>query len=599
MMGGALLVTQPRNAVVSTKADTFLHSFFTGQRNMAAKKPKNPTDAEERRLEAYRVRNRANLDAQEQKHPEHKTNGEEDVAELLQFTNFRKGLPHDPDGMVDTDNYLAFRKACEGLKLNEFEKLPIGAPESKFRKWESPTAGAIYDLEGPDAQAVTMPPAPKLGSDELAFEMAEVYLMALLRDVPFADYDKNAKVKHAAHALDCMPRRGIDGTRRTRIITPQNIFRGEGAGVTDGPLISQFLLVGTTDITEPKEKAKSRGINSCDQGFIEYGAQHIDQRVRTAVPQRDFMQNFDDWLHVQNGFDVPNIDKQDFVQSGDGTGLAPRRFITTSRDVATYVHFDQLYQAYLNACLILLSTKAALQPGLPHAAATRTKGFAQFGGPHILTLVTEVATRALKAVRYQKFTQHRRGRPEQIAGLISQYKKFENEPHNPFAAMKPLVDKLDEVMFGKQPLLQEVLKHNCGDGYFLPMAFPEGSPMHPAYGAGHATVAGACVTTLKAFFKTDVKIKDIYESAGKGDKLKLAKSSKALTIEGELNKLAANISIGRNMAGVHYYTDYSKSLKMGEEIALGVLEEQLYTYPEKVSMSLRKFLDGRKVVLKN
>src|SRR5881392_3665762 len=34
----------------------------------------------------------------------------------------------------------------------------------------------------------------------------------------------------------------------------------------------------------------------------------------------------------------------------------------------------------------------------------------------------------------------------------------------------------------------------------LPMAFPEGSPTHPSYGAGHATVAGACVTILKAWF---------------------------------------------------------------------------------------------------
>ncbi len=33
----------------------------------------------------------------------------------------------------------------------------------------------------------------------------------------------------------------------------------------------------------------------------------------------------------------------------------------------------------------------------------------------------------------------------------------------------------------------------------LPMAFQEGSPMHPSYGAGHATVAGACVTILKAY----------------------------------------------------------------------------------------------------
>lgn len=560
-------------------------------------KPKNPAASDERRLEAYRVRNRANLAAQAKRHPQHKTNGEEDQAELCRLTNFRKGLPHTDDGEVDVCDYDDFRKACEGQSLRAFKKLPIGSTEAEFRKWESPTAGAIYDLEGPDAQAVTMPPAPKLNSDALAMEMAEVYLMALLRDVPFTDYAKDARVKNAAHALDCMPRNGISGALKKRKITPQNLFRGEGPGVTDGPLISQFLLVGTRDITEPKDKAKARGINSCDSGMIEYGAQLIDQRVRTAVPQRDFMQDLDSWVHVQRGFDVPNIDKKDFVQPGNKK-LPTRRFITAGRDVATYVHFDQLYQAYLNACLILLSTKAELQPGLPHAGATRTKGFAQFGGPHVLTLVTEVATRALKAVRYQKFTQHRRGRPEQLAGLISQYKKYENSANNPFAAMKPLVDKLDSVMYGTQPLLKAVLKHNNGKGYFLPMAFPEGSPMHPAYGAGHATVAGACVTILKAFFKTDVKIKDVYVPASNGRKLTTTKST-PLTIEGELNKLAANISIGRNMAGVHYYTDYSESLKMGEKIALQILDEQADTYPEKVVMRLRRFIDGKKVVIRN
>ncbi|NEP08609.1 MAG: bromoperoxidase, partial [Okeania sp. SIO4D6] len=55
--------------------------------------------------------------------------------------------------------------------------------------------------------------------------------------------------------------------------------------------------------------------------------------------------------------------------------------------------------------------------------------------------------------------------------------------------------------------------------------------------------------------------------------------SEALTLEGELNKLAANISIGRNMAGVHYFTDYYDSVRMGEEIAIGILEEQALTYP--------------------
>lgn len=51
-----------------------------------------------------------------------------------------------------------------------------------------------------------------------------------------------------------------------------------------------------------------------------------------------------------------------------------------------------------------------------------------------------------------------------------------------------------------------------------------------------------------------------------------------MSLEGELNKLAANISIGRNMAGVHYFSDYYDSLRMGEEIAIGILEEQALCY---------------------
>ena len=36
--------------------------------------------------------------------------------------------------------------------------------------------------------------------------------------------------------------------------------------------------------------------------------------------------------------------------------------------------------------------------------------------------------------------------------------------------------------------------------YLLSQVYPEGSPNHPTYTSGHATVAGACATILKAFF---------------------------------------------------------------------------------------------------
>ena len=141
----------------------------------------------------------------------------------------------------------------------------------------------------------------------------------------------------------------------------------------------------------------------------------------------------------------------------------------------------------------------------------------------------------------------------------------------------------------------------------LAMAFPEGSPMHPAYGAGHATVAGGCVTMLKAFFEmfesgnstverelvTPDGTSISYEPdlATKGTKLKKSKSKDKLTVQGELDKLAANISIGRNMAGVHYYSDYFDSLRMGERVAVGILVEQAATYGEHMEMRFNSF-DG-------
>ena len=116
--------------------------------------------------------------------------------------------------------------------------------------------------------------------------------------------------------------------------------------------------------------------------------------------------------------------------------------------------------------------------------------------------------------------------------------------------------------------------------------------MHPAYGAGHATVAGACVTILKAFFDHRYVLPGPYVyPAPCGTKLEIAEGTPDLTIEGELNKLASNISIGRNWAGVHYFTDYSESVRMGEDIAIGILEEQKLTYGENFSMSVPRF-DG-------
>ncbi len=110
---------------------------------------------------------------------------------------------------------------------------------------------------------------------------------------------------------------------------------------------------------------------------------------------------------------------------------------------------------------------------------------------------------------------------------------------------------------------------------------------------GHATVAGACVTMLKAWFDHGRPLLDggdpiAYEPDADGSALVDVSGGLAapLTVEGELNKLAGNISIGRNWAGVHFYSDYIESYHLGERIALSLLEEQRVTYGEAFSLTV-------------
>ena len=599
----------------------------------------------DRRQESYAVRLEAAELARSRNHPTHQANGDEQrYAGDQYFMSFTKGLPHNPDtGLLqEAQDFVEFRRAIDdgfadpftdrvrhgakyevSLDCGDYQVNPVSCPPDNFRQWEAPTAGVVYELQGPDAQAVTMPPAPPLLDNngnvnpELALEMAEVYELAVLRDCPFNDFEENrangaiAASVNRLNALDYIkdydPSQGrprkLDANNQ---LTAQNVFRGSSPGVEVGPYLSQFLLMGNLD---------QNGGGKVEEGKITYGVLQIDQRVPVAEPGNDYMVTMADYVRVQRGLqpEVPQTYVDDAGCVVNAPGRPTRRFISTPRDLATYVHFDALYEAYLNACIILLGMGTPFDPGFDHLSgvgaasgngATRRNagGFALYGGPHILNLVTEVATRALKAVRFQKFNNHIRLRPEALAARIELARSFDSLSAEAKASVPPAllsdIEGMKSALSGNGTL--DAIASGTGEGtYFLPMAFAEGSPMHPAYGAGHATVAGACVTILKAFFDTSAvlaKSKDGKVSFKRGssddtriafrapaigesqEKLVPCQPKQFLTLEGELNKLAANISIGRNMAGVHYFSDYYDSLRMGERIAIGILEEQALTY---------------------
>src|SRR5947208_11872758 len=88
--------------------------------------------------------------------------------------------------------------------------------------------------------------------------------------------------------------------------------------------------------------------------------------------------------------------------------------------------------------------------------------------------------------------------------------------------------------------------------YLLPQAFPEGSPTHPCYPTGHGTVGGACCTVLKFFFDGNFVIPSPVMPASDGLSL-VPFSGPPLTVNGELSKLAFNISFGHGIhAGIHF-----------------------------------------------
>jgi hypothetical protein len=501
--------------------------------------------------------------------PPHPTNDDEDT--LINFVgSFTKGLQHDSvRGEVNPNSYNAFRNALDVGTFAAIESLAtaghLGCPDpARQRRLVNPASSYAFEMESKDSHQYRIRAAPAFSSAEEAGEMAELYWMALLRDVNFNNYAANPIAIAAANDLSQFS--DFRGPKQGGAVTPQTLFRDNFPGCTVGPYISQFLLQGAS-----------------------YGAQTIDMRIRTAQANVDFGTTFNSWLDLQRG-----------CQPTQALPLDGLRFCRNGRDIGQYVHIDALYQAYQVATLTMLGlglkwdernpygqtpepgSGLPLPPNTPGAKAQ--VGFGTFGGPDILATVCEVSTRALRAVWYQKWLVHRRLRPEAFAGRV------------------------EVVRLGRRTLADYPIHHDLFDSsvlnsisnkygsHLLPLAFPEGSPIHPSYGAGHATVAGACTTVLKAFFDENDTVPNPVVASGTGTSLQPFVGP-PLTVGGELNKLASNIATGRNIAGVHWRSDGVESILLGEEIAISMLRNMESTFKEPFQgFRLTKF-DGTTITI--
>jgi hypothetical protein len=495
--------------------------------------------------------------------PPHTTNGDEERYPDKSGT-YTKGILQDGIDLVNLNAYQTFKRALISGRDADFENIIMGGT----RTLNGPQGGLAFGLEGSDAvqfgnapspanqeSGIVVAPAPAVASEAYGTELVEMYWASLLRDVAFTDYASNEIASQAARELSGMPTYAGPRDSHGRV-TPDLLFRGPYPGDTVGPYVSQFYLIPT---------------------FL--GAQGMGQQMITYASGVDYMTDPTTFQQVQNGIDT-----------GLRNQLDPQpRYIHDGRGLGAYTHLDVLYQAYFTAYMVLGSMGAPVNPGNPYVGSRTQNGFGTFGGPDFAAAITAVAGLAINNVWYQKWYIHLRHRPESGGAILRQI----------LTGNGGTIDAtLDENVLNSRAVQRSFDRY--GD-YFLSQAFPEGSPTHPAYPTGHGTVAGACITILKFFFDGDFVIPNPVVPSSDGLSLLPYTGGDAgqITVSGELNKLANNVSFGHGIhSGIHWRSDTDSSIKLGEALAISVLQDRAFTYHEKFTVNFTK-IDGTIATISN
>ena len=505
----------------------------------------------------------------------HLSNGDE-----ARYTNKigsdSRGLPHDKRGEVEQAAWQAFYTACQSGDPADFEKIPLGGT----RKLVNPVGTQAVSLSGINPTQIGIPPAPALASAERGGEAVEVYWQSLLRDVPLTelrDDTSNRDVLAATEELNKLA--DFRGPKSGGRVTPGTLFRANALyfdpadpkgrsvtppGVLDGPLISQFLLRD-----------------------VPYAAQWISAQIRTALPANEFLTEYEEWLAIQNGAAPKRRLEFD----------ATPRYITTGRDLAEYIHTGP---ALGWAAALLLATpgggadkrysgiyplaEPASYPSNPYRKSkTQVPAGATFGLMYVQALLATGISNSVRAVYWQKYFVHRTVRPEAYGGLA--HHRLANGVSD-----YPLHDNF----LKSEALDRSKAKYGT---YLLSQTYPEASPLHSTYPGGATGVGAVTATILKAFFDESRVIANPVQPDPADPTRLVPYSGPPLTVGGELNKLAVNFGFGRNWAGIHWRSDASASMALGEEVAIGMLRDERTTLREPFDgFSFTRF-DGSRVTI--
>lgn len=508
---------------------------------------------------------------------------------VANYENFRKALRGGPTGEPFDDCLL------DGLTL--LNRNPVAPPPCPGDPQLQPPPGPRVLINPRSSKAISFDVTPftqidvaeilyrlrnqrrrllneiSLSSDYSAAELCELYGQSLLRDVELGDYAGNQDAALTIDALNSFGQYFVwtydaDGNAVTAAQIPvneKNLFRGVCDAKPDsGPYLSGFLTLRRPPLFP---SGCAAGVASLIRAgtFARFG-------TLLEVVQGDLLEEFgltlDEYARIQNS----EIPRPYNCRHFDRTGV-----IRTGRHLGDYVHVDNSYEEYIRAADILTGLNAARSPNSPYSQPSLNPNEGDGGtlGPgDCWALVGAIRGEAERAAWTQKFLVARRARPEVMAALVHLAKAdpnhFLRNLLSPafFATSGPVHDLLEAVKSRNYQLNGGVEKN-----YLLPQMYPEGSPAHPAWTSGHATIAGACVTVIKAIFDNLVQIK--VPQFGGGPNVATS------TVKCELDKVASNVAIGRDWGGVHYRSDGEHGILLGEQIAIDYLKNYARTYAEE------------------
>ncbi len=497
------------------------------------------------------------------------------------------------------------------IRLASFTVIPGG---------KDPTAGRLH---APAAQRGDVPAeqltevpararAPGMGAEELATEMARILSLTLLRDIPFAELSDpqrgvwiDAATRFTLHDLKSLLRRiqwpsrhmslpsgdgslldllslSVPGDADHRVPSSKRRDDQPFVAQADGPrsdaILSTFLAVA------PPRAAGPSGSALGVPGVADPGA---------AQPMSHWLR----WIEAACGARLPFPGRAD----------SARRDIRTPRELALQVHRRHACQPYFAAALLILARGTPLDPGLPRTPL----GTSLWNGPRALDLMLRGVRRAeVHGPRADR--RPRAARPGVVAARWSLMQSGEDLRAGPDALLEQAA--LNRVKTAAPRLLDWVARMNraAGTGGFA-MPTPDGgacdgwTPLDfhqnlmlpsvdrgadrfcPSLGAGQAVLAGTMVTLLKALFAPpNSEPNDEADGEPKGA---------ARGIGVELDRLAANMTSARTIAGGFYDAENREGLRYGQSLALTLLREQLESDGQVAGLELRDF-DGRRIALR-